>query len=85
MIGRLCIKCASEPAMRRRRICQGCLNAQMAVYMRQWRRRQPTFRCRASWAGIPDAKAVQRHVYDEAKARGVPVETVIREWGLRPG
>jgi hypothetical protein len=55
----------------------------MAAYMRKRRLQVCGLRRVANWAGIPDAERLKPYAQAEARARGVPVETIIREWRLR--
>jgi hypothetical protein len=50
--------------------------------MRAWRSRHHVPK-RTNWNGLGFTRHKKRYVWEEAKARGVPVETVIQEWGLR--
>ena len=80
-----CLHCRStpsDPSLPRNwvHVCRACYRSYYRKYMRN--RRQST---RVSWQGTPahGYLKIQRQVTAEARERGVPVETIIREWGLR--
>ena len=82
MSERVCNRCKTRAMIvARQNICRACYNARMRDYMQSWRYGRP--RKYADWRGINANNKVRAHVQAEARDRGVPVETVIQEWGLR--
>jgi hypothetical protein len=80
-----CKAAVSDPSLPPglRGFCRECYRRRRREYMRA--RRDPTTKRYMSWRGTVAYGCIktQVEVRAEARSRGVPIETVIQEWGLR--